>query len=280
MVYLKCNKCGHLNEVRSENLFVCYKCNQALDNSFSEWKKKNPGATFEDFKKQVCISVEEPTQVKTKKSSGKVTAIIIAAVVLLLGGLGYTTVHLISEYGGMSLLNWFRSEKTANDVLTAKWVKESYGSYGLTLETPEKMVKGDLPMPDNVRQVIDEMDCYNYSSAKGFKVLVNSIKYKDGLPDFNLQVGANGAVNQMKASAGATDFNYTEERVMKDSIPGIIQHGTYKQEGVGVEFTNAMYSKGRNMWQVVTIYQDNDDVGRAAAKRVIESIEIKQGVRM
>jgi len=269
-----------LNEVRSENLFMCYKCNQPLDNSFSEWKKKNPLATFEDFKRQVCVTVEEPTQVKAKKSSGKITAIIISIAVLLLGGLAYTVAHLAGEYGGMSLINWFRSEKTADDVLTAKWVKESYGSYGLMVETPEKMIKADLPIADNVRQMIDEMDCYNYISAKGFKVMINSVKYKEGLPDFNLQAGANGAVNQLKLSAGATDFNYTEEHVTKDSIPGIIQHGTYKQDGIGVEFTNAMYSRGRNMWQVVSIYQDNDDVGRAAAKRVIESVKIKQGLKM
>ncbi|HXB11625.1 MAG TPA: hypothetical protein VNZ45_06545 [Bacteroidia bacterium] len=273
MYYVKCTNCGYSNELKSENLSFCSGCNKALDNSFSEWKKTNPGATFDEFKKQVCIPAEFPENTNPKKAKGKSRAFTYSIVTLVTGVFAFIGAYSIGEQGTKSIMNWFRSEKTADDVLTKKWVKDTYGSFGLTVETPEKMTKGDLTLPDNIKEKLVEMDIYNYESAKGFKVMINSTRIKDGISS-SLQGGANGAVNQVKSAPGVTDFNYTEGQANKDSIPGIVQKGTYKQQGMGIEFIDALYAKGQNMWQVMVLYQDNDEIGRTAANRVISSIAI------
>lgn len=39
MHYLRCNNCGHFNEVKTEYLTFCSKCNKKLNNSYGEWRK-------------------------------------------------------------------------------------------------------------------------------------------------------------------------------------------------------------------------------------------------
>ena len=132
-----------------------------------------------------------------------------------------------------------------------------------------------MPIPENIRQVIDKMDVYEYNSVKGFKILINSIKYDPVIGTANLEGAATGSINEMKLQKGVTDLNYSEEAVTRNEIPGFIQKGSYKFNGAGVEFINTGFSKGLIFWQVHVSYRMDDEVGRTAAKRVIDSIELK-----
>ncbi len=59
MYFLKCNKCGHFNEVKTDYLTFCSSCGKKLDNNFADWQVMNPDKTAEDFRRLVCISEEE-----------------------------------------------------------------------------------------------------------------------------------------------------------------------------------------------------------------------------
>lgn len=63
MYYLKCNHCGHFNEVKTEYFVFCENCNTKLENNFSNWVKKNPGKSFEEYKQEVCTT--EKTEIAT-----------------------------------------------------------------------------------------------------------------------------------------------------------------------------------------------------------------------
>jgi hypothetical protein len=72
MHFLKCNNCGHFNEVKNEYLIFCSKCNKKLNNNFSDWSKRNSDKSFEDYKKFICTteSIDIPKDLgkhKTKK---------------------------------------------------------------------------------------------------------------------------------------------------------------------------------------------------------------------
>lgn len=272
MFYLKCNNCGHLNEVKSEYLIFCTNCNKKLENNFSIWQKRNPEKTLDDFKKLICVSEEEiqlsNQNVKSNKPKGLKFWIGFSVT--------FTIMYAIGHFGGEAIVKFFKSEKTSKEVLDQKWIRETYGEYGLTVETPVKLTKGNLPIPDNIKQFIEKMDVYNYMSVKGFKLMINSIKYKPEVGTLDLQGAANGSVNEIKMQQGVTDFDYTEDYIYKEDIPGFIQNGKFKHSGVDVEFINTGFAKGLNVWQVLVIFQTDDEVGRIASKRVIESIEIRK----
>jgi hypothetical protein len=249
-----------------------------LENNFSNWQKRNPEKSLEDFKQLICVTDEEVQKINAAANSKKRTtstksskywigfAIAFVALALLYG---------IGKFGGDAIMKLLKSEKTSEEVLSRKWVKTTYGDYGLIVETPAALTKGDLPIPDHIRQMIDKLDSYNYIAAKGFKIMINSVTYNPAVGSLNLQGAANGSANEAKMQKGVTDFNYTEDYIYKDSIPGFIQKGSFKIEGVEAEFINAGFASGFTFWQVWVAYQKDDEVGRIAANRVIESIEIK-----
>lgn len=271
MYYLQCNKCGIYNEAKTEYLVFCSGCNKKMDNNFSEWRKKNPDKSFDEFKQQICVSVDEVRknvpESKSKMPRG------------LKYWVGFTIVfaifYALGNYGGDSIVRYFRSEKTADEILHQKWVRETYGDYGLSVESPVKLTKGDLPVPENIKQFISKMEVYDYTSEKGFKILVNSIEYKPEIGSTSLEGAANGSVNEVKSQKGVTDFEYTEEAAVKSDIPGFIQKGSYNQNGVEIEFINAGYATQFHIWQVLVMFGKNDQTGRIAAERVIESINFE-----
>ncbi len=270
MNYLKCSNCGHLNLVKTEYQVFCSNCNKKLENNFQNWKKKHPEKSFEDFKQLVCVSEEDLLKTTSDKRPKRKGLKYWLAFTIL-----FAIFYAIGEFGGESIVNFFKSEKTSKLVLKQKWTKNRYG-FGLTVETPVKLTKDDLPLPDNVKKVIDQMYVYDYMSEKGFKIMINSIKYKPVIKRANLQGAANGSVNKMKSQKGVTNFNYTQDTISNNGIPGFLQKGTYQQNGIEAEFMNAGFAKGILVWQVIVVYQKDDDVGRIAAKRVINSIEIHQ----
>lgn len=73
MYFLRCNSCGHLNEVKTEYLIFCSKCKKKIENNYSNWIKRNPGKSFEDYKKMVCttqINEIQKSNSKSKKIKG------------------------------------------------------------------------------------------------------------------------------------------------------------------------------------------------------------------
>jgi len=274
MLYLKCNNCGNLNEVKTEYLSFCNSCNKKLDNSFSTWKLKNPDKTFVDYSNLVCLTDKDIKKVergskRTNKSWKYWIGFTVAFIIM--GSVG--------KYGGEMIVKYLNSELTSEKVFDQEWIRETYGNYGLTVETPVRLTKSDLPIPDGIKPLIESMDVYNYVSEKGFKLMINSVKYNVKLVSANLQGAANGSLNEMKNQDGVSDFDYTEEQISKNDIPGFIQNGTYKVIGVEVEFVNIGFVKGLVLWQVIVVYQKNDVVGRRAAKRVIKSIDIKEKLK-
>ncbi len=275
MNYLKCSKCGHLNEVKTQYITFCTACNKKLDNSFASWQVFNPEGSFDEYKQQVCLTEEMakavPPPVKKKLNKGKLAKLSMAgvlAIALLYAAGRYisTTVYkYISSLGG---------DKMPTTILAQKWSQETYGTYGLSIETPVKLNRANLPLPANIRDVIEHMDVFRYETLKGFQIMVNSLRYKPLVDSVSLQGAANGSVNEARLQPGVTDFNYTEEPHHTGDIHGFLQKGTYKLDGHVYEFQNAGFVKGLNLWQVWVAYSADDETGRKLADRIIASIKI------
>ena len=268
--YLKCINCGNLSEVKSEYLTFCSTCGKKLDTNFRDWQQKNPNQTLDDFKTRICITNNDiPDKTKQKKWVVPSFLIYWLAFVAFMSGL-----YLAGNLVDVSLLSFLNPDKTPLEILGEQWVSETYGNYGLNVETPVKMTRTELQLPDNLRGVIDEMDTYGYQSSKVFYIIINSIKYKPVIGSINLQGAANGSVNKVRIEKGVTNFKYTEEHVLQGEIQGFLQKGSYKQNNTDIAFINAGYGEGLHLWQVSVGYLLNDNPGEKIAERIIQSIII------
>ena len=70
MHFLKCNNCGHLNELKTEYLSFCSNCNKKLENNYANWHIRNPEKTLGDYKQLICIS-EDDIQNSNQKTKSK-----------------------------------------------------------------------------------------------------------------------------------------------------------------------------------------------------------------
>lgn len=273
MHYLKCQSCGSLNEVTTEYQVFCNSCNKKLANNFRDWQSHYPDeVTFEDFKRLVCVTGSEiPNEpVKVKKTEKRGAKYWIAFTI------SFAIFSVIGKIAGEKIYEFFQSApaKVNENILNQEWVRNTYGDYGLSLLTPQKLEKGKLEFPDNVKELIENYSTFNYED-NSFQIMINSLEYKPVVGETNLQMGADGAMNSVKSQKGVTDFRYEERNVFVSNIQGLEQKGNCKIKNFGAEFINNIFVKGLKVWQVLVIYRVDDDIARKAARKVIGSIEIK-----
>ncbi len=151
MYFLKCNKCGHFNEVKTDYMKFCSSCNKKLDNNYTDWQVYNPDKTSEDFKRLVCISEEEMRKsivaVTPKKSKGTLFWVAISAVIV------FAIFYLIGSLGGEAI---FKSlKKPLYEKVLMEMANELNKNCPMMLDA-ETRLDNTIALPGNIFQ-------YNYS---------------------------------------------------------------------------------------------------------------------
>ena len=256
-------------------MVFCPSCGKKMENNFTEWQRRNPGSSFEDYKQKAGISENQiPPEVPQKKKNRlksrslkeKIVIVVITTLSAAAGGwLADTAIRAIRN-----------NHTTDANILEQSWVKKAYGDYGLTIETPWELSKMQQPIEgsDALQEVIESMDMYESADDKSFKVLLNISKYKPGV-EFNMEGAALGTVNGLKNQPNITNFVYDEQPYQLDTIPGFIQKGSFHIQGEKLEFTSIGLSKEDTYYQLIISTVLNDKTAKKAAERIINSIEIQ-----
>jgi hypothetical protein len=269
MHYLKCENCGHLNPLQTEYLVFCANCQKKIANNFHDWQKNNSDKTFDDFKNLVALSEEQaaaPSEAKKPDGAKVWIYVAIAFSICFTVWLGYSATKAFKMLGAMR-------ESTDMSMLTGDWDTREYCS-GFSLSTPTPLTESAIELPEEVRGMIQEMHTYTLSGENDFTVAVNCFLYSPDVGELSLQGAADGAVEQIKAQPGVENFNYNEEAVDNGGIPGFVQRGTFEQLGKTIAFTNAGYSQGFRLWQILIINQQEDISGVISAERIYQSVSL------
>lgn len=268
--YLQCTHCGHMNEMKSEYVVFCTSCGQKLENNFTNWQRRNPGGTFDEYKQDACFAENQlPPKLPAKKNRPLKQKILIVAITTLFAGIG-------SWLGSSAVTALRNSKKTDEKVLSEQWVKKTYGSFGITLETPWEL-KSSPPPPlhESVQRMIEKLESFESEKDDQFKIGLNAAKYNPAeTRELSLQGGADGAVNEVKNMPGVANFIYSEDNYSISNLPAIIQRGSYTQNGFKIGFINIITTKDFNYWQVMVFRRENDEIAKKAAERIIQSIQI------
>ena len=151
MHFLKCNNCGHLNEVKTAYLIFCSNCNKKLDNNFSNWQTRNPEKTFDDFKQLICISEADVQKTSQKTKSNRPKGLkywIIFAV-------AFAIFYAIGQFGGEKIAGIFR--KPAFDKAMVEYANEINKTCPMMLDNATRL-DNVITLPGNIFQ-------YNYTIA-------------------------------------------------------------------------------------------------------------------
>jgi len=159
MYFLKCSKCGHFNEVKTDYLMFCSNCNKKLDNNYTDWQIVNPDKSIDDFKKLICISEEDiqKASIKEKPSKPKGLKYWIAFAV------AFAVFYAIGQFGGEAIVKFFR--KPAFDKALMEIASELNKTCPIMVDA-ETRLDNSMALPNNIFQ-------YNYTLVNIDKDSVN-----------------------------------------------------------------------------------------------------------
>ncbi|WP_320019299.1 hypothetical protein [Labilibaculum manganireducens] len=166
MHYLKCNNCGHLNELKSEYMTFCTKCSKKLENNYSDWKNRNSDRSFDEYKQVVCTTeaIESLKEIpKSKQRKGLKYWIAFAV--------AFAIFYAVGQIGGESLAGLFR--KTTFDKALMEMAGELNKSCPIMVDNATRLDNA-VALPDNVFQ-------YNYTLISMSKDSVNIEELKSYL---------------------------------------------------------------------------------------------------
>lgn len=197
MHYLKCNNCGHFNEVKTEYLVFCANCNKKLDNSYSEWTKRNSDKSFEDYKQLICTT-EKSDLAKDLPKSKK-----IKGLKYWIGfAVAFAIFYAIGQIGGEKIAGLFR--KPAFDKALMETASEINKSCPIMIDNATRLDNA-IALPENVFQ-------YNHTLVGMIKDSINITELENYLkPTITNFVKTNPDMQKMRENKVTVNYYYKDK---------------------------------------------------------------------
>ncbi len=285
MQYLKCTECGGFNELKSEFQTFCTHCGQKLEPNYTQWKKGNPRANFEQFVEAMGISeqqklhLEEQARVKPKRKVSKL-GLVLGIFVLFFGALSVAG-YFVKPY----VLNYISTfaETHQDEILTKihdkSWETYTCGSLGLTLQSPMPLQSNAdqfESMPVEARQNIVTMDVYTMDNPiVHLTISATSAQFVEGV-QVSVDRAKEGVLGQLKEAATNVNFTANDTEITIQSMPATLTSGTFIEDNTPRGFLLLTLTDGLKLYQVFVMYDSTSESGQQAAQKVMESVQIKR----
>lgn len=201
MHYLKCNSCGHLNELKSEYMTFCTSCNKKLENNYSDWKIRNSDQSFDEFKQVMCTTeaIEASKELpKTKNHKGLKFGITF----VLVFAIAFAIFYALGQIGGESLARLI--QKTTFDKTLMVTASELNKSCPIMIDKATRLDNA-IALPNNVFQ-------YNYTLVDISKDSVNIDELRAYLePNITNFVKTNPDMQTMRDNKVQVNYYYKDK---------------------------------------------------------------------
>jgi hypothetical protein len=176
---------------------------------------------------------------------------------------------IIGAVGGKYAYDMFFAESEIVSFEDSDWSRKNI--LGIRFEAPFELSETEIDLSHSVRQYLKEMNTFEYT-AQSLSLFLSRAEYKDGIP-LSLDGAVNGAIQNMKASKGVSDFIYEVNPIEKHSLTGRLVQGTCKMKEKDAEFIGEVYLKDTKLIQILSFnlsYEKN----REARERIMKSMNI------
>jgi hypothetical protein len=150
------------------------------------------------------------------------------------------------------------------------WIKSNY--LGVTYEAPFELSPMDLQLPQNAKNYIKEMENYKFESNP-IAFIISRVEYQAGVTT-SINGAVDGAVQNMQAQKGITEFSYKVSNIDSNFIEGRLIKGTCKADKKDAEFIVYIYLKNLKLLQIMAMNLDFPE-NREIRNRIIKSIRFE-----
>jgi hypothetical protein len=162
-------------------------------------------------------------------------------------------------------------DRTNADV--QQWMRWELGNLGLSLELPGEPTYKRLPLSKPAQQIVQDHMTYQYNNDQVgvaiIYVLPKGVTQTDVSKVATIIGGV--AMASLAADPNISDIRSSTEQ----SGSRIVLKASFKQNGIPKELEGFILLKGRRLWSVVTARVQSDDLARASAQRVLDSVKLE-----
>jgi hypothetical protein len=144
----------------------------------------------------------------------------------------------------------------------------------ISLSAPFEMNSINLELEESAKQKIDKYITYSgQDKTESFVVLATSAMYKPPI-EVNLEGALTGSMNGFKTTD--IDVHYEQKSINAFGIKGISAIGYYEDTTNNKKtfFEDYFFGKGNKYWNVLILYQTDNQENKNMAKQVYDSVEI------
>ncbi len=227
----------------------------------------------------------EMAQISTSDSENEVLPIkkmhllkknIIAFSILFIIGLGtigfFSYRYIKTNYIG----------KSTGEMLSSNWVKSTYGSPEITIETPEILSFETVQLPESSKAIISDFSIFTYGSfLSNFYIAVSSTNFINDLDGINIDDALKGALVELQIKIGAKFTDLREDIRVNNGVEGRIVIGNYQigdgsnQEIINNKLTILFFLDNQSMRQIIVTREADDVSAEEVSNRIIKSVSIK-----
>jgi hypothetical protein len=232
-----------------------------------------PEPTEEELLQQEAYRKEWEARKKRKKIRMAAVAAGVVLLIALVASVAYFGVQNVKD----SLFG-----NPSKSLLQGEWIASSYGYPPVLLETPEVLVRRDIPLPPEAMEAISDLDAFAYDNPKAhlsISAISTTFNKADTPPDFEAAVDQ--ALAGMERNGARNIITKQEEFTTVSGVKGVKVYGRgeFQQPGSGDylkgKYTLLLFGGNGFLQQVFLSWEEGDTYAEEIVERILNTVEVK-----
>ncbi|MCW8982043.1 MAG: BatD family protein [Altibacter sp.] len=189
------------------------------------------------------------------------------------------TVSGVTQGWGTMWENLFGTEMS--ELAKGRWIKSEYGNPAVIIETPEVLVRKELSVPDEVKDVVSASQYFEFGNKDVFYISVNTTTYNSKMmedEDMDLDVALEGGLKGIEALGGINIVTKTEEFSTDKGITGLKAYGEFElsdKKDKKIEYEMLLFKQNKGLQIITIIYEKDLKHAEKMKERIVRSVELE-----
>ncbi|KOS06900.1 hypothetical protein AM493_13320 [Flavobacterium akiainvivens] len=237
-----------------------------IDRSIPEEKEEDDDHTQKWLEEQRLKKEKQKRRLIIWSSVGAAAVILLTAIIVW--GVPYVRDNVLSE--------------PTKQLVEGEWVKSEYGNPGVSIETPEVLVRiPESTLPQGTMALVKDMQSFSMGSIeKHFYVEVATLSFKEE-NDVDFATWSDGIMRTWESKGAKDILTKTESFKTDKGLEGVRIYGTLNQPllagqgSVDCKYEMYLFKQQKGLQQVVVIGRTGDEYATKIMDRIKKSIELR-----
>lgn len=243
-----------------------------IDSEIDQVKEALPEPTEEEK----LLNQKYREELEQKKKRKKVILTVVISVFLLL-----TTFTVFSlKYGFDYVKDTIIGHDSKELLETKNWVTSDYGAPPITITTPIVLKRIELPLPDEIKQQVENSTFVYGSLLEFFTIMTNTTVYKNDKIEIDIEQAVDGSLQMFEQQGVQNLISKRDKFETPNGAEGLKTHGSADFPILNTgKFAKGNYvlltfSTNNVLQQVIVSWRNDDEYAEQMVQRILNSVEL------